>query len=151
MGRASTIDAVTTRQELDRLTYPAILRPWRLAAQRLTEKPWCPKCFKRTSYKAIQELGMCPSCERRWHAFTVEEVVEFLLASRPSAVDRCCELWVEYARSDKVAAAMRREHPIQGYEWDTRLVHAVLARFHDEWMRRRKRGWKKQIAAWRKR
>jgi len=33
---------------------------------RLNEAPWCPKCGKKTTWKARAEHGMCPVCHRRW-------------------------------------------------------------------------------------
>ncbi len=63
--------------QLDLATWPLILRPADVYIDRLNQAPYCPKCGKRTTWKACKEHGMCPKCLRVWtfRAVTPDDVL----------------------------------------------------------------------------
>jgi len=126
------IDSV---EDLDLATWPMIVRPAEPAIARLNgTSPICPKHGGRTTRKALNQYGMCPSCWRVWSAHErvvqLEDVTPEAIASireqaRRGRYNNREKIWVLPAL-DTLAREANRKHPVEGKTWGIALVAYLL-------------------------
>jgi len=126
---------IETVEDLDLATWPMIVRPADIAIARLNgTSPICPKHGGKTTRKALNQYGMCPSCWRTWSAHerraqpedvTPEAAAGVREQARRGRYNNREKTWVSPALSTLAREANRR-HPIEGKEYGIALIAYIL-------------------------
>jgi hypothetical protein len=107
----------TDVEQVREAIYPRVLDPvlLRRTMKKLNEKPWCPKCGKRTSWKCRTEKGMCPACYKIWSRPTFDEVAGAITEEHRDLIAS-----MEGSAAVKIVSELRRRFGelAPGVPWD---------------------------------
>jgi hypothetical protein len=82
---------------------------------KLNEKPWCPKCGLRTSWRCRTEKGMCPRCYKIWTHPSFDAILNEINDEHRAVIAS-----MEGVASVKIVSELRRRFGdiIPGVPWD---------------------------------